>query len=208
METVNNPNGKEIYSDASLSVDESLSLMATLMGHHNKLHKIVKKKLGHARDATQKHLDKISASDDQKSVSGRSAEKYEQLLKDLASLIEYISNSGSSTEEIEKIDSAIEGIPKAVKGVYDVLVSMDKELVALIDEISSENYKNAYIKAQEITCKIQSGKDLLSGLSPHDEFKGKRTNTPKITQEEPPAKKEDMEMGYVVLPSGKKARVL
>ncbi len=204
----NNANEKDAYCDASLSVDDSLALMATLMGHHNTLHKIVKKKLGHAQSATQKQLDKISSSDDQKSVQGNSAEKYERLLKDLASLIEYLSHSGSSTEEIEQIGSAIEEIPKAVKGIYDVLVSMDKELVELIDEISSEDYQNAYIRAQEITTKIQSGKDLLSGIDARSEFKDTRTNMPKIVQEETPAKKDDMDMGYVVLPSGKKVRVL
>lgn len=199
------------YSDALLDPNVSLEVMTSVMGYYIKLNKVVKAKLSYAGEAANKRaaeFDELTSSSDIESKHVQNSKKVKSLIRHLKKLEEILNISQLSTEEIEQVNLTLEELPGKVKVYYEHLVHLDKELIRLVDEITSEDYQRAYKRAKKITDTIQKRKNLLSGLRPQEEFSTDRKKSPvksikKIIKAMPAE-----DMGYTILPDGRKVKIL
>lgn len=142
-------------------------LMQPLLDYYVKLHEVVQKKLGHAKTATQHGLEKFTA-DDGSDLPQKLAE-LDQLWNEI---LEMFREAGLSTQDLEEIEKTLMLIPNAIRAHYEDLIERDRALRALIDEITSRDYLEAYEHARRITKKLQSAPNLMSGLKPDDYEQG------------------------------------
>lgn len=141
-----------------LSPEAADDVMTYVMDYYLKHYDIVFKKLGHARDATKDSIDELA---EKKNADAelKVAQQYDSMWD---KVIDDYTSSGVSQEELDRIDDVLTKIPQLIKKFYEVRVQQDSLLLELVEKIQSPEYK----KAIEITKKIQSRPDLLSGLDP------------------------------------------
>lgn len=151
-------------SDTLLDPELTLQCMNATMGYYITLHKIVTRKLQYATQATNRCINELEA--DAKpagSLSAKRAARYQLLEDDLSRLKNILEDMQVSVEELEAVDQVFFLLPGKVKLYFDYLVNLDAELIAMVNEISSEEYKQAYRRALKIVELVQDGKDILSG---------------------------------------------
>ncbi|MBU0800468.1 MAG: hypothetical protein KKA05_05630 [Alphaproteobacteria bacterium] len=141
--------------------------MACVMEHYIKHHQVVLKKLTHAHDATVtsiREIEAMMASLDAADIAESElaeVRKYDGLW---LGIIDMFRQAGMSESELVQIEGVLKDIPRAIKTHYDVLLKHDKALMAMIEDLNAEKYRQAF----EVIKKAQSGPNLMSGLDPSE----------------------------------------
>lgn len=197
-------------SDTLLDPELTLQCMDATMSYYITLHKIVTRKLQHAARATHRRINELESEAQSSDASPRKkAERYQSLSDDLNRLKEVLDTMQLSVEELEQVDQVFTMLPGKVKMYFDYLVKLDVELVAMINEISSEEYKLAYQRALKIVDLVQGGKNILSGGSTVEEYKGMVDNAPLQSLRQDMMKKgRPAKKGYTVTQDGTLVRDL
>lgn len=193
--------------DAQIEPAQSQAVMDYLMGHFVIVRDITAKKLAHTRTAIADSIQAVEGAQEKGTLDPESGiiEKLQNIDNAIATLCEA---DGFLLEELEKINDILDGLSHIIKSRSDDLVKTDKALTNMIDKITSEEYKATYQQAKTVMEKIQTGENLLSGL-PEADYGKEITYKPDVVDAEDCDKeKDDKEKGYVILPSGKKARAL
>ncbi len=148
-------------------------LMGFALEYYMKRRDVVLKKLTHAQNATQRSIDELDASNDDSKPDAppeklREIHAYDKMWEQIIAMFK---TAGMSDSDLTDVEETLSKIPNLIKRYYDLLVEQDKVLQALIQEIHSDEYKNALALVQ----KIQAKPDLMSGLDPQefdlDEFR-------------------------------------
>lgn len=166
-------------SDTLLDPELTLQCMDATMSYYITLHKIVTRKLQHATKATRRRINELEA--ESQAAEGRSldkAERYQCLSDDLLRLKNVLDSMQLTVEDLEEVDQVFTMLPGKVKLYFDYLVTLDVELIAMINEISSEEYRLAYQRALKIVELVQGGKNILSGRTTSDEYRGLESGKP------------------------------
>ncbi len=147
-----------------LQTEKAHELMACVMDHYVKHHKVVLKKLGHAHSATLKSIEEIDDICVRYSIRPDSAEfqevrRYDKMWEEIIALFR---QKGASEEDLLKIDEILTGIPQAIKHYYDLLVAQDRALKKLIAQLDFDRYREACTAIAQ----IQGGPNIMSGLLP------------------------------------------
>lgn len=157
----------EDYDDSGHwpDAESAQRVMMMVLEHFQKHHRVVGKKLNHARTATAQSLQDMKAVYkelrlDQETREFREISKFDRLWDQI---IREFANSGVTEAELEQIEHILQTIPDTIKRYYEVLLLQDKILQSLIAELNSPDY----LRAIELTKKIQSRRCPLSGLEPH-----------------------------------------
>ncbi|MCB9990865.1 MAG: hypothetical protein H6867_05750 [Rhodospirillales bacterium] len=177
---------------------------------------LICQKLAHAHTATRKHIDDLKEEAQSSDNPGKLdlADKYDRLDELWAQIVAYLKQPGVSTDMMEQINDAVDCIPKCIKLYYDTLVKMDTELLELIKEINDEEYQALYHKSRKIAETIQKGRNLLSDLPRSEYDLQKALPAPPMDEKatkklaKPKSGMTGKEAGVMVLPNGKKVRVL
>ena len=147
-------------------------IMECMMTRYVMQNRIIKSKLHHVQTATRQRMtevEKIVAKEEALAQKLNELKKTKMLDGLWQQLIDLLQEIGLSEEDIDNIDDAVTSTPSNIRKYYDILVEQDRELSNLIYEMNSENFMSAYTEAREITTKIQSRPNEMSGLGP-DEY--------------------------------------
>lgn len=187
-------------------VDQELSIqcMESTMSYYMTLRRIIDRKLVYAHKATLKRISELEANAD----NVVKIQKYQGLNRHLNDLGAVLEEAQIGVEELERMNEVFHLLPGKIKLYYDHLVSLDKELVELIEEISSAEYLAAYKRAQRVIDMVQDGKNILSGRSTREEYAD-----PGLRKILTPIERELKDMGgrrkdFSVLPDGRLIRDL
>lgn len=159
-------------SDTLLDPELTLQCMDATMSYYITLHKIVTRKLQHATKATRRRINELEAEAKTTGATSQDrAERYQSLGDDLLRLKNVLDSMQLTVEDLEEVDQVFTMLPGKVKLYFDYLVTLDAELIAMITEISSEEYQLAYQRALKIVELVQGGKNILSGHATSEEYK-------------------------------------
>ena len=148
------------------SAEESDEIMSCVLEHYIKHHKVVTKKLNHARDATKisiKEAEQVKGSAD----AIRNFKRYDELWDQVILMFR---DAGVSDEELERIEILLTTIPKMIKEHYEILVEQDKVLQELVEELKDERYE----RMKSLVKEIHSKPNMMSGLGP-EEYKPEKS---------------------------------
>ncbi len=152
--------------------------------YYMKYFEMVKEKLSIASEATQ--------------VTGKAAENGSQLdyyaIEWDRILKKYIEN-GAAEEDLSQIENILVTIPWAIKENYDSLIAQSEKIKKIMEELSSEDYKEALQAVQD----IQSRPNPLSGLIPEEYTEEEKRLSNHIQNEEMKIAKES-EAFKIILP--------
>lgn len=197
-------------SDTLLHPDLTMECMQFTMGYYITLSRIINRKFEHAQTAIEKRLRELQAEEKNLKSELKYApvpfdkiKKYKALGKALSQLSSALEVAHLSAEELEQVHEIFGLLPGKIKVYFDTLVSLDKELIEMVKEISSEDYVAAYQRAQKIVDLVQDGKNVLSGNDVAEErtlhYNLKEILTPLKTELTNLKNKRE---GYTVLPDG------
>ncbi len=196
----------------------TMECMQVTISHYMTLSKIIDRKFGHAQKALKKRIAEIEAEQaaalkeaarnpDEASV--QKLRKYKALGVAFQQLKDVLNTAQLNVEELERINDVFGMLPGKIKVYYDHLVLVDQELLEMINEISGDDYRTLYERAQRITDLVQGGKDILTGKAAADV----KTSGPSIKEVLGPLEEEMLKMGgtregYEVLSDGRLVRDL
>lgn len=194
----------------------TMECMEITIGYYTTLSKIIDRKFVHMQKALEKRIDEIekdqaaalkaaARNPDERQV--QKLRKYKALGVAFQQLKDVLSAAQLSVEELEHINDIFGLLPGGIKVYYDYMVKLDAELTGMIEEISGEDYRALYARAQRIIDLVQNGKDALSGADVADV----RNPGPSVKEMLEPLKAEMQEMGghgdgYKVLADGRLVR--
>ncbi len=204
--------------DTLLEPELTMECMQVTISHYMTLSKIIDRKFGHAQKALKKRTAEIEAEQaaalkeaarnpDEASV--QKLRKYKALGVAFQQLKDVLNTAQLNVEELERINDVFGMLPGKIKVYYDHLVLVDQELLEMINEISGDDYRTLYERAQRITDLVQGGKDILTGKAAADV----KTSGPSIKEVLGPLEEEMLKMGgtregYEVLSDGRLVRDL
>lgn len=144
--------------------EASEALASKVLEHYLKHHKIVLGKLTHARDATSQSIQDIETICAQFEMDKGASEFQNVIRFDSVwnNIIGMFRSSGVTETELQQIEGILQNIPNAIRKYYEALLTQDKLLQSLMQEIDSDEYR----KAIDATRKIQAKPNLMTGLGP------------------------------------------
>ncbi len=213
--------------DTLLEPELTMECMQVTISHYMTLSRIIDRKFGHALKALKnghalkalkKRIAEIEAEQsaalkaaaqnpDQAAV--QKLRKYKALGVAFQKLKDVLSMAQLNVDELERINDVFGLLPGKIKVYYDHLVLVDQELLEMINEISGDDYRTLYERAQRITDLVQGGKDALTGKMVVDV----KAPGPSIKEVLDPLEEEMLKMGgkregYEVLADGRLVRDL
>ena len=150
--------------------EEADAMMECLMGNYLMQNEIMRAKLYYAQQATKKSLAELEmlTGDTKQDASVKQLQKIKELDGLWKQLISLLSQLGLAEEDIANIEEAVTSTPKVVRQYYDVLLEQDRNLSNLIYEMESDVFADAHRQAKEVTDKIQTQPNPLTGLTRDD----------------------------------------
>lgn len=193
--------------DAQMPAEAADAVMDYLMGHYVMMKKITAQKIEHTLRAIADSKKTVEEAQGRQEIKPeyKILEKLENIEEAIAALLPV---DGFLMEELERIDDILENLSHIIKTRSDDYIKADQKLGEMIDKITAEDYKKTYRNARSVLDKIQDGKNLLSGL-PEKDYKKPESYHSVVPDAVAKGEEEiSFSKGYVVLPTGKKVKVI
>ncbi|MEM6780561.1 MAG: hypothetical protein AAF569_01720 [Pseudomonadota bacterium] len=143
---------------------KSLELVLSHFIQHTE---IVQKKLEIAKQATAQGIEDIQKvcevyDFDENMPVLKNVQNYETIWDDILTQFE---KGGLSSDELSNVEDILKRIPETIRIHYEIMVSQNEKLTAMIELLNRPEYKEAF----DLTQKVQDRPNPMSGLLP-DEY--------------------------------------